>query len=473
MKRLILCATLLGLPVAAAAQTAPPPPVPPRPPAAPRAVVTPELVAPVLEDAIRAAREGVFAGALALDQQAVREQTQQAMAEAQRAMEEMRGQLSDMRLPFAAGDYNIGLSYLSQRKYEQAIARFDKVVAEKNERADGALYWKAYAQYKLGQADQAQAALAKLRTDFAQSRYLTDARALEADVRKSAGQPVNPATVDDDEIKLLAIQGIQSSDPERAVPLLEGVLASTNSLAVKKRALYVLALSDHPKARQILLNYAKGAGNPDLQVEAIRYVGIGHNRQTTGADLRQIYESTQDVNVRTAVISAFRSAGDRSALLAFAGEVEAPIVVRQQAISGLTSMAAQQELWALYQKEGNKDLRMQMVGAFGSMQALDQLNQVIRTEKDPDVRLRAVRGLGNMKSDKTGQALVDMYGTETNVAAKKAVISALGLQHNAEALVAIARKETNLDLKRAIVQQLSSMAPRSKAAADYLMEIIK
>jgi hypothetical protein len=53
------------------------------------------------------------------------------------------------------------------------------------------------------------------------------------------------------------------------------------------------------------------------------------------------------------------------------------------------------------------------------------------------------------------------------------VISALSSQNNAEALVAIARKETSLDLKRDLVRRLSDMAPRSKVAADYLMEIIK
>ena len=53
------------------------------------------------------------------------------------------------------------------------------------------------------------------------------------------------------------------------------------------------------------------------------------------------------------------------------------------------------------------------------------------------------------------------------------MISALASQNNAEGLVAVAKKETSLDLKRDIVAKLSEMAPKSKAAADYLMEIIK
>jgi HEAT repeat protein len=112
------------------------------------------------------------------------------------------------------------------------------------------------------------------------------------------------------------------------------------------------------------------------------------------------------------------------------------------------------------------------VSALGSMQALEQLNQVIRTEKDPDVRRSAVRALGRLQTEKTGAMLVDMYGSEQDLDTRRSVISALTAQHNAEALVAIARKETSLELKRDIVKRLSDLAPKSKVAADFLMELI-
>jgi HEAT repeat protein len=284
---------------------------------------------------------------------------------------------------------------------------------------------------------------------------------------------VDPANVTDDELKLLAIQAMQHAEPERAIPLLEGVLNATNSLRVKKSALYVLAQSTQPRAHQILLNLAKGQGNPDLQLEAIRYIQTGKDRQTTSAELRQIYESTQDLTVRRAIIDAYTSGWNRSELFAIASTGDAPLALRSQAISGLTSVAAPAELWALYAKESDKDLKMQMISAFGSMQALDQLTQIVKTEKEPTVRARAVRALGGMRPEKTGQMLADLYSSDQDTETRKAVISALSSQNNAEGLVAIARKEANLELKRSIVEKLSSMASRSKVAADYLMEIIK
>jgi len=98
--------------------------------------------------------------------------------------------------------------------------------------------------------------------------------------------------------------------------------------------------------------------------------------------------------------------------------------------------------------------------------------QIVKTEKEPAVRQRAIRALGNQKSDKTGAMLTDLY-TGGDKDTKEAVISAFGNQNNADGLVAIARKESDKDLRLKIVRQLVDMAPRSKAAADYLMEIVK
>jgi len=66
-----------------------------------------------------------------------------------------------------------------------------------------------------------------------------------------------------------------------------------------------------------------------------------------------------------------------------------------------------------------------------------------------------------------------LYSSEQDQPTRMAVIGALASQNNAEGLVSIARKEGSLALKKEIVKQLSEMAPRSKVAADYLMEIIK
>jgi HEAT repeat protein len=475
MRRLALILVTIGFPVTAAAQTPPARPVPQAPPVPttaptpmvpPRAVIAPLLDVSWPEISTIAAQEATW-------------RAQEALEHARVAMAPMALHLDDFRYEFGHdwqmnqfgqndSSYSSCLSYVSQRKYEEAIARCDRVISAKGTRADSALYWKAYAQYQLKKNDDALATINQLRRDYAQSRYMQDAKVLENDVRR-----VDPSTQTDPDLKLLAIQAMQHAEPERAIPLLEGVLNSTNLLSVKRRALYVLAQSTQPRAHQIILNLAKGQGNPDLQLEAIRYIQTNKDRQTTARELREVYDSTTDVNVRRAVIDAYTQTWNVGALVSIAGAGSTPMPVRQQAVSGLSSVASPTELWALYSKETDKDLRLHMVSAFASMQALDQLTQIVKTEKEPTVRARAIRALGSMRAEKTGQMLADLYGSDQDVEVRRAVISALSSQNNAEGLVAIARKEASLPLKTLIVQKLSEMAPRSKVAADYMMEIIK
>ncbi len=504
MKRVVLLGLLIAVPAAAAAQVPPPPPpptpvapaavpapapMPPLPPS-PMVIVPPALPDQIyLEDSVRAA----VAMARDIDTQALRDAAERAAEQARedsrwatdqaRAARELAAPMrfepffQDRMMTLAGQDsegasYSSALNLLLQNppNYDQAIVRLDRTIAQKGSHADGALYWKAFSQYKLGKTEDAIASIGTLRKDFPQSKYLNDAKALETEVRKP-----RPETIDgDDEIKLLAIQGIQNSDPVKAAQLCENLLSGSNSLAVKRRALYILALSDQPRAHEVLLSYAKGNGNPDLQREAINYLATRRTKQpTTSNDLRQIYESTQDPNIRRAIIDAYRTTGDKASLITVASTMTAPTEIRSQAIRNLSDVAAPTDLWALYQKEENKDLRISMVRAFSSMGAVDQLLQIAKSDKDPEVRQQAVRSLGNQKIDKTGTTLVDMYSSETDKNAKMAIISALGNQNNDVGLVAVARKETkDLELKKAIVSRLMEMAGRSKVAADYLMEVL-
>jgi HEAT repeat protein len=128
---------------------------------------------------------------------------------------------------------------------------------------------------------------------------------------------------------------------------------------------------------------------------------------------------------------------------------------------------------ALYQKESNRDLRIQMVNVLSSMRAVDQLMQIVKTEKEPAVRQRAIRALGGLAPEQSGRLLAELYDANTDVETRRSIISALGSQQNAEGLIAIARKETSLNLKGEIVRRIADLAPKNKAAADYLAEIIR
>ena len=228
------------------------------------------------------------------------EQARQAARQAGEQAREMARQMRDM----ARGndDYRSGQSAIDRRDFDQAIKRFDRVINDKSTRADGAMYWKAYSLYKLGRKPDAQSVLADLEKQFPQSRWLNDARALAAEVRASTGQPSSPESESDEELKLLAMNSLMQQDADRAIPLLEKVLADPkNSPNLKGRAIFVLAQSKSPKARQIVMQYAKGGTNPDAQLRAIEYLGTFRSDESSQT-LSEVYASTTDPAVKRTVI---------------------------------------------------------------------------------------------------------------------------------------------------------------------------
>ena len=152
---------------------------------------------------------------------------------------------------------------------------------------------------------------------FPQSRWLSDAKALELQVRQNAGQSPRPEAESDEELKLLAIQGLQHSDPEQAVPMLEKIIQGTSSPQLKSRALFVLAQSNSPRARQVLSAAAKGASNPDVQRRAIQYLGVNGSTENR-AILAEIYASTTDVDIKRQILRSFMVAGDKARVLSLA-----------------------------------------------------------------------------------------------------------------------------------------------------------
>jgi hypothetical protein len=301
--------------------------------------------------------------------------------------------------------YNQGQRNLDAHRYTDALEDFTQVASHEGPRADGAAYWKAYTLIKLGRKDEALAAIAELRKAHPQSRWLDDAKALEVE----AGKPVSPESESDEELKLIALNGLMQSDPDRALPLLENLLKGNQSPRVKKRVVYVLASSDSAKAQQLLQQVAKGQSNPDVQLAAIQYLGGRRNDPAKAQLLMEIYNSTADANIKRAILQSI--AGDHARVL-----------------------------------------------------------QIARAEKNPELKIYAIRMLGGREEANTGDTLVAMY-PEGDQDVKNAIIDSLTNQRNAKALVQLAKAEKDPKQKQRIVERLAGM--HSTEAADYLMELIK
>src|SRR5258708_10400504 len=190
--------------------------------------------------------------------------------------------------------YSEATQNLNDEDFGDAIKGFDEVAKMHGRRADGALYWKAYAQNKDGQKEHALATIGEFRKTYSKSKWMAEVAALEIEIRASLHQPVNPEIQSDEELKMVALNALMNSDPERAIPVLEKVLQGNSSRKLKDKALFVLAQGNSEKGQQILLNIAKNNNDPELQRKAIQYIGM-FGAGGNGAILRDIYNSATDV----------------------------------------------------------------------------------------------------------------------------------------------------------------------------------
>jgi hypothetical protein len=365
--------------------------------------------------------------------------------------------------------YDDGREALDDDRYDEAESNFRQLADMNGPQTDAALYWKAYAQNRLGKRDSALATIADLKKRFPQSRWLKDASALEIEVRQSTGNPAHPENQSNDELKMLAIQGLMNSDPERALPLLEKVLNGSGSPKEKSKALFVIAQSGSQQSREILGRIARGQSNPDLQRKAVEYLGLfgGAEARKTLAD---VYASSSDASVKRSILRSYMIGGDRDHLFA-AAKGEKDESLRREAIRQLGLVHGTSELEQLYQAETSTDVRREILQAFFLAGDSSKLLQAAQSEKDPQLRRAAIRNLGLVHSNDSGKALQAIYAKETDREVREEVLNAFFLQNNATALVAIARAEKDPELKKTAVQKLSIM--HSKEGTEYLMELLQ
>ena len=364
--------------------------------------------------------------------------------------------------------YDRGTEEIDDGKLQQAIDKFSQVIDGHGAHAEGALYWKAYAQNRLGQRPEALLTLETLRRTYPKSRWFDDAQALEVEVRQSSGQSVSPEAESNEDLKLMAINSLLGTDPELALPMLDKFLNGAQSLKLKERALFVLSQSGSPKAREIVVRIARGNRNHVLQMKAIQDLGLFGGKESH-ATLEEIYKSSHDMEVKRGILRSFMVSGERERVLEVA-KSEQSAELRAEAVKQLGVMGARSELYQLYQNETSIDVKKNILQAMFVGGDVEHTLGLARAEKYSELRCQAVRNLGLMGKDKTADALASIYSSDKDPEVKRAVIQAYFLQGNTKSLIQIARQEKDMSLKRDAVKRLSLM--HSKESTDFMMELL-
>lgn len=302
--------------------------------------------------------------------------------------------------------YRDGTRALDRSEWDKAIEAFSAAIELRGERLDGSYYWKAYALGKVGKRDEAVALINELEKNNPKSRWLEDAKALRIELRQASGQPLSADIQNDEELKLIALNALVDSAPDRAIPALRDLLKKSSSPRLKERALFVLAQSGTPQGREILAQYAKGAGNPDLQLKAVEYLGMNRGGENS-ALLSEIYRGNTDPAVRRRVLRAYMTSREKDKLFE-AAKTEQDPELRREAIHFLGALRAEQELLQLYSTESKPELRRQILHGLMAAQSARGIIEIARKETNPELKREAVQLLSGMRTKEATDYLMEL-----------------------------------------------------------------
>lgn len=272
-------------------------------------------------------------------------------------------------------------------------------------------------------------------------------------IGKGMGMGIGKGSGDDDpsEFKIVVLQALCESDPQRCVDISTGWLKpnSGQTVACKRAALVFLARYGGKAATPIILGVAQNETELKIKTRAISLLGSSNDDSVLGA-LRDFALNSPQAEVVEAAVYALGQHTSPQALnsLADIALSTKPIALRKTAIRGI------------YTRPGEP--------------AVDALFKIYDSSQELEIRKSVISGFGNRKSERAGAKLVEIAGSSDNIELRKAAISAIGRRGGegaVETLMRLYDSEKNEEMKDAIMNSFGYL--NDKRVTNKLIEIAK
>ena len=252
-----------------------------------------------------------------------------------------------------------------------------------------------------------------------------------------------------EELKIAAIEALMFAPEDRALPILKKVLAGNHSDEVKESALFILSQLDAPEAQEVLIGVAQD-GSGELQLEAIRMIGIGGGGDAL-AGLAPLYEGG-DSDVREAVLEALMIAGDSKAVYDIALHAEGDDF--QVAVDVLAVMGAHAELHELRLHTGPSEALIEAYAVSGDFEALRDL---ALDSSDLELQTHAIEAMGIVGGDEVQATLVEIYRGSSSADIREAALDGMLISGSDEAVLELYRSSSDPAEKKELLEYLVIM----------------
>lgn len=386
--------------------------------------------------------------------------------------------------------YQQARAALNRGDNRSAARLFYQIVQEEpdSEYAPDALYWRAFALYRVGGNDAMRDALAAL--DLQRERYPDaatrgDADALAVRIRGALAQggdadaaqriyedlgdaesayvvEAGDCPDEDADVRVAALNALMEMDPARALPVLEKVLARRDACSetLRRKAVFIVADGESPEATDILLRVARTDPDPEVRGQAVFWLSEVDDERAVDA-LEQILLESQDDELREKALFALSENGSERAgliLRNYALDPDQPEEVREKALFWYAEsqsggdIAFLRELYGRVESESLKEKVLFAASESGDPEAVEWLLDVAADGSHSiELRKQALFWAGE-SSEETGDArLLALYDRTSEPELKNQLLfvySELDTPDAIDKLFEIARTETDPELRK-------------------------
>jgi HEAT repeat protein len=419
-----------------------------------------------------------------------------------------RGLADSPRAPWAASDpadsiYRAAREALNRGEYRRAAELFREIGAKhpKSAYAADALYWEAFALYRIGTTAELRTALQVLNTQqakFAQAATQADAATLATRINgtlatrgdASAIAAVERAAAtktacdkEDIAVRVEALNALGQMDPESATPILGRVLARRDecSASLRRRAIFLLGRRADASAVTLLTNAARTEPDPAVRSDAIQWLAKMPGEQPV-ATLEELLRTSNEEHVQRAAIRALMAHENpraRQAIRAILERKEAPEKLRAEVISSFDRESAGPEdaayLRTLYPKLESNRLRERAISAISRVGGPENDQWILGLARNPNEPME-IRAAALSRASRSAMPISDLatlYDQLSERSLREQLLSTFARRKEPEAtdkLLDIARSGTDPQLRRAAISMLTKKNdPRT---TKLLLEII-
>lgn len=403
--------------------------------------------------------------------------------------------------------YRQARDLLNRGDYRRAAQLFRDIAQRfpKSDYTPDALYWDAFARYRIGSTDELRRALESLdqqRQRYPQAKTQADAATLATRIRgalaargdaqaaaslerearnASAGGP--DCDQEDQSVRSEALAALAQADLASAMPIVRKVLARRDecSATLRRRALFIIGQRADTSSVDLLSEVARSDPSLPLRSEAVLWLArIPGDRALSAIDA--LLRSSGDERVQRAAVRALAAHPDprgRQMVRALAERADASETLRSEALGTFERDNATGEdaafVRALYPRLKSDRLRERAVAALVRMGGSDNQQWLLALARNADepVELRGYALRWTARSNVPIGDAVKLYDAVAERYLREQLIEVYGYRKEPEAtdkLIEIVKTGTDPSLRRRAINALSRKNdPRT---TRLLMEII-